>query len=86
MASITLKGVPDSLKERLEKGADRNRRSLSQQALLLLQRSLAEEPGGFQDGFHKACRRFRDEHGPSPLRRGDWEGLRSGRQGREANL
>lgn len=77
MASITLTGVPDSLKERLENVAGRNRRSLSQQALLLLERGLAEEPTGFDEAYQ----RFRDKHGPSPLQRGDLKGLRSGREG-----
>jgi hypothetical protein len=33
MASITLKGLPGSLKEKIEEMADRERRSLSQQAI-----------------------------------------------------
>lgn len=48
MASITLKGIPEEVKERLEKLADRERRSLNRQAILLLERALAEEPMGFE--------------------------------------
>lgn len=77
MTSITLTGVPDSLKERLENVAGRNRRSLSQQALLLLEGALAEKP----DGFDEAYQRFREKHGPSPLQRDDLKGLRSEREG-----
>ena len=70
MGSITLKGVSDALKERLEELADPERRSLSQQAILpleralVLERALADKPTGFE----RAYRRFRDEHGPSPFR------------------
>lgn len=82
MASITLKGIPDTLKERLEELADRERRSLNQQAILLLERALAEEPTGFE----RAYRQFRDEHGPSPLEKGDLNDLRSPDEGREVDL
>jgi len=82
MASITLKGIPDTLKDRLEELADRERRSLNQQAILLLERALAEEPTGFE----RAYRRFRDEHGPSPLKKGDLSDLRNPDEGREVDL
>lgn len=78
MVSITLTGLPDTLKERLEKVADRNRRRLSQQSLLLLERGPAKEPAGFGEAYQ----RFREEHGPSPLQRGDLEDLRSGEKAR----
>ena len=77
MASITLKGLPDELKGRLEEIADRERRSLNQQAILLLERAVAEEWAGFD----RAYRRFRKKRGPSPLEEGDLEGLRSGKEG-----
>jgi predicted transcriptional regulator len=82
MASITLKGIPEEVKERLEKLAERERRSLNQQAILLLERALAEEPMGFEQAYG----RFRETHGPSPLKQSDWEGLRSEAEGRSVDL
>jgi len=82
MASITLKGIPDKLKKRLQKLADQERRSLNQQAILLLEWAVAEEPTGFE----RAYQRFRDKHGPSSLQAGDLDGLRSGEEGRSVDL
>lgn len=82
MASITLKGIPDTLKARLEELADRERRSLNQQAILLLERALAEEPTGFE----RAYRQFRDKHASSPLAEGDLKNLRRPEEGREVSL
>ncbi|WP_103028195.1 FitA-like ribbon-helix-helix domain-containing protein [Salinibacter altiplanensis] len=82
MASITLKGLPDELKTRLEEIADRERRSINQQAILLLEQAVREEP----DGFKRAYRRFRKRRGTSPLKKGDLEGLRSKDIGRKVNL
>ena len=86
MASITLKGLPDELKIRLEEIADRERRSLNQQAIMLLEQAVREEP----DGFERAYRRFRKRRGSSPLEKGDLEGglegLRSEDIGRKVNL
>lgn len=79
MATITLKGVPDTLKERIKTLAGRERRTLNQQAILLLERALAEEP----IGFDRAYRRFQDEHGASPLKEGDLGGLRGREEGGE---
>lgn len=82
MASITLKGLPDDLKERLEAIAERERRSLNQQAILLLERAVAEEPVGFEQAYS----RFREKHGDSPLEEGDLEGLRPEEKGRPVDL
>jgi predicted transcriptional regulator len=82
MASITLKGLPDELKGRLEEIADRERRSLNQQAILFLERAVAEEWAGFD----RAYRQFREKRGPSPLEEGDLEGLRDRGEGREVDL
>lgn len=82
MASITLKGVPDELKDRLEELAERERRSLNQQAILLLERAVRED----LTGFDRAYRQFRKAHGSSPLEEGDLEGLRSERGGRAIDL
>lgn len=82
MAAITLKGVPEDLKERLETIAKRERRSLNQQAILLLERAVAEEPVGFEQAYS----RFREKHGESPLEEVDLEGLRSEGTGRPVDL
>jgi len=41
MATLTLKNVPDALVERLKREAQENRRSLNQETLLRLEKSLA---------------------------------------------
>lgn len=82
MASITLNGIPDELKERIQALADRERRSLNQQAILLLERAAREEPTGFE----RAYRRFREKRRPSPLELSAFEGLRSPEEGRGVDL
>jgi hypothetical protein len=82
MASITLKGLPDSLKEQIEEMADRERRSLNQQAIYLLERAVREKV----DSFGRTYRRFRENRGSSPLEENDLEGLRSEENGREVDL
>lgn len=82
MASITLKGMPDELKARIQALADRERRSLNQQAIFLLERAVAEEPMSFDEAY----RRFRESHGPSPLGDSDLEDLRSDDRGRPVKL
>jgi plasmid stability protein len=46
MASLTLKNIPDELLERLRLVAEWERRSITQQVLYILERSLTEESGG----------------------------------------
>ena len=82
MSALTLKGIPDEVMERLRKLADTERRSLNQQAILLLERALAEQPASFGD----AWRRFRKTHGESPLEAGDMDDLRSSDTGRSVQL
>jgi len=43
MTSLTLKGIPDDLMERLRERARAERRSLTQQALVLLEKGLATD-------------------------------------------
>jgi hypothetical protein len=73
MATITLKGVSVKLKERLQVLADREGRSLNQQAIYLLKRAVRENP----TGFDRAYQRFREKQGESPLEEGDLSGIRS---------
>jgi predicted transcriptional regulator len=82
MAAITLKGIPEDLKERIQELADRERRSLNQQAIYLLERAVAEEPTGFE----RAYQHFREKHGNSPLEKGDLSSLRSEEEGRPVDL
>lgn len=82
MAAITLKGIPDDLKERIQEFADRERRSLTRQAIYLLERGVAEEP----IGFPRAYNLFREKRGPSPLEEGDLSGFRGKEEGRPVDL
>ena len=82
MAAITLKGLPDDLKAKIQELADRERRSLNQQAIHLLERAVAQEP----TGFDRAYRQFREKHGPTPLEEGDLDGLRSEEEGRSVDV
>jgi plasmid stability protein len=82
MATITLKGVPNKLKERLQVLADREGRSLNEQVIYLLERAVREEP----TGFDRAYQRFREKQGESPLEEGDLSGIRSEKGNRPVDL
>jgi len=82
MSALTLKGIPEDVMERLRKLAEVERRSLNQQAILLLERAVAEQPASFGTAY----RRFRERHGPSPLEEDDLRRLRSDDTGREVTL
>ena len=79
MAALTLKGITEEVMDRIRELADTERRSLNQQAILMLERAVAEQP----DSFGATYRRFRAQRGPSPLTEGD---LRSPGPGREVRL
>ena len=49
MPSLTLKGIPDDLLERLRERARDERRSLNQQALVLLEQGLAADAPAVAD-------------------------------------
>jgi len=82
MATITLKGVPNKLKERLQVLAGREGRSLNQQAISLLERAVRKEP----TGFDRAYQHFREKQGESPLEEGNLHSLRSQEVGRQVDL
>lgn len=63
MASLTLKGIPDRLLQRLRERAEAERRSLNQQAIQLLETALDEARTGFSDAYGD----FLSKHGPTPL-------------------
>ena len=78
MTSLTLKGIPDTVMERLRDRARKERRSLNQQAILILERALADE----RPGFLEAHDLFIQKHGPLPVDDATFEGLRSSDDGR----
>ena len=80
MPSITLKGIPDGVMKRLRDRARQERRSLNQQAILLLERALDDERPSFLEA-HDA---FVQQHGPLPVDDETFEGLRSSDEGRPA--
>lgn len=82
MPSLTLKDVPEDVIYRIQMRADREGRSLNQQAILLLEHAVAEQP----DSFGTAYRRFRDQHEASSFTEGDLSGLRSDDSGRDGHL
>ena len=82
MSALTLKGIPEEVMDRIRELADTERRSLNQQAILLLERAVAEQPGSFGTAY----RQFRAQHGPSPLTEGDLGDLRSDDIRRKAGL
>ncbi len=63
MTSLTLKGIPDRVMERLRQRARDERRSLNQQAIRLLETALDDTRPAFSDAYG----RFLGAHGPSPL-------------------
>ena len=82
MPALTLEDVPEEVVGRIRAQAAGEGRPLSQQAIVLLERAVAEQ----SDSFHAAYRRFRRQHGPSPLTKGDLRGLRSDDHGRKVPL
>lgn len=65
MPTLTLKGISDEVMDRLREMADRERHSLNQQAILLLERALAEQPTSFEDAYRR-FRKARGRHRSSP--------------------
>lgn len=56
MANITLKGVPDDVYNDIRRSAEIHRRSLTQEILFRLERSLAERPIDVRDFLNRADR------------------------------
>ena len=82
MPEFTLRGVPEDVMDRLRELAETERRSLSQQAVLLLKSALAAEPLSFRCAY----RRFQARHGPSPLEPSDRNERRPTDPGRPVEL
>ena len=84
MASLTLKGVPEELLEALRCEAERERRSLNQQAILLLEQGLSHGRMSFLERLDAYHRR----HG-SPADGEDaetWLDVRDDEPGRDVDL
>lgn len=83
MSTLTLKQVPDSLLERLRAEAQRQRRSVNQQALYLLEQTLERS----RPSFGAALTRFLEEEGPPDARAATaLTGVRSRERGRKVVL
>lgn len=83
MSTLTLKQVPDSLLDRLRAEAQRQRRSLNQQALFLLEQTLQQS----RPSFGAVLARFIEEEGPpDPELTEAFKGLRSKERGRKVVL
>lgn len=68
--------------ERLRKIAEIERRSLNQQAILILERALATQRSTFSEAYEA----FTASTGPSPLAPSDLDGLRTTEEGRPVEL
>ena len=82
MSAITLKGVPEELMEKLREKADRERRSINQQAILLLERALSDVHRSFSESYEE----FLEQRGPSPLDDEDLDELRDRGPARSVDL
>ncbi len=78
MTSLTITDIPDELIERLRAIAARERRSLNQQAIVMLGRALANHPPGFMDVYNN----FTQNAGSTPLESSDLNNLRDPASGR----
>lgn len=63
MPSLTLKNIPRDVMERLRSLAGKERRSLNQQAILLLEQALEEKRPSFTETYEAFLRK----HGPAPF-------------------
>lgn len=78
MPALTIKGIPNKVLDRLRARAEEERRSMNQQAIVLLEEALEARRPSFTE-LHAA---FLEKYGPSPLEEADFEGLRSRDTGR----
>ena len=83
MSTLTLKQVPEALLDRLRAEALRQRRSVNQQALFLLEQTLQKS----RPSFGAALASFIEEEGPPEADLADaFKGLRSKERGRKVVL
>jgi antitoxin FitA len=66
MPSLTIKGVPDDLMERLRRSAEEHRRSLNSEVIHRLERSV-DRPSIDPEAFLTRIRRLRERTNPPPL-------------------
>lgn len=67
MATLTLKNVPDQVLARLKEEAERNRRSLTQETLVRLERSLGSPPKSVEEMLPMLERVHSQFEGMEPL-------------------
>lgn len=82
MASLTLKGIPEELLEELRADAERERRSLNQQAIYMLEQALLRRRRSFLERLED----FYDSHGRPEEGGTEWDDVRSDETGREPDL
>jgi hypothetical protein len=80
MPSLTLKGIPEDLMERLRRKAESERRSINQQAIQLLDEALRPTRT-----FKEAYEEFLAWRGESALEGNEFEGLRDRSPMRDSN-
>lgn len=78
MSALTIKGIPDEVLDGLRTLAEKERRSMNQQAIVLLEKALAERRPSFSE-THAA---FIKKYGPPPIDDDTFAGLRSKDTGR----
>ncbi len=83
MATLTLKQVPDELLDRLRKAAARQRRSLNQQTIYILEQALTTQRSPFLEALDAF---FREEGRPDDDTSAALTDLRSDDAGREIDL
>lgn len=88
MASLTIKGIPDELLDELRAEAERERRSVNQQAIVALERALLHRTDSFLarlDAFY-GSHGFPDDDGLPDEGGGEFEGVRATDSGREPDV
>ncbi|MEM6337685.1 MAG: Arc family DNA-binding protein [Bacteroidota bacterium] len=78
MPSLTLKGIPEDVLDKLRRRAEEERRSLNQQAIRILEEAVVESRPSFVD-LHRA---FVEKYGPPPFGDDFLDGVRSQEPGR----
>ena len=82
MASLTIKGIPDDLLDELRAEAERERRSLNQQAIYVLERALLRN----RRSFLERLERFYEAEGPPEDGGDEWDDVRSEETGRDVDV
>ncbi len=81
-SSLTLKGIPDELLEQLRTDAERERRSLNQQAIWILEQAMRQK----RETFLQRLQVFYDTEGAPEEGGGEWDDVRSKDPGRDGKI